>query len=69
MASGHIKGFWRRMRKAMLLQGNPDYADSGMDTPERGAEKKSDAAHRPPGYPGDNVPSAVWGSSGGPPTC
>ena len=69
MAFGRIKGCWRRIRKAMLLQGNPDYADSGIDTPERIAEKKSDAAHRSPRYPGDNVPTAVWGSSGGPPSC
>jgi len=68
MASSRIKGFWRRMRKAMLLQGNPDYADSGMDTPERAAEKKSDAAHSPPRYPGDDVPSGAW-VSGGPPSC
>jgi hypothetical protein len=68
MASGRIKGYWHRMRKAMLLQGNPDYADSGIDTPERIAEKKLDAAHHPQRYPGDNVPPAVWGSSGGPPS-
>ncbi len=48
MVSGRIQGFWRRMRNAMLRQGNPDYADPGRDTPERTAEKKSDAAHHPP---------------------
>lgn len=64
MASGRIKGFWRTMRHAMLAQGNPDHADPGMDTPERAAEKKQDAEHRPPRYRGDNVPPGAWTGAG-----
>lgn len=66
MASGRIRRFWRGMRNAMLRQGNPGYADPGMDTRERTAEKKLDATHAPR-YPGDNVPPAAW-TSGGPPS-
>jgi len=69
MAPGRINGFWRRMRHRMLRQGNFSYTDPSMDTPERAAEKKSETAHHPPRYPGDNVPPAVFRSSGGPPSC
>ena len=65
MASGRIKGFWRRVRKAHLFaQGSPSYADPSMDTPERAAEKKHDPARSRPGYPGDNVPPGAWTSAG-----
>jgi hypothetical protein len=61
VASGRVKGFWRRVRKAHLfVQGNPSYADPSMDTPERAAEKRQDSARSRPGYPGDKVPSGVW---------
>ncbi len=64
MAFGRIKGFWRRARSSMCLHGNPGHTDARMDTPERAAEKKHDAAHVPPRYPGDNVPPGAWTSSG-----
>ncbi len=64
MASSRIKGFWRRVRNSMRLQGNPSHADAGLDTPERAAEKRHDAAHVPPRYPGDDVPPGAWTSSG-----
>ncbi len=65
MTFGHFRGFWRRARGSMRRQGNPSYTDAGMDTPERAAEKKHDAARVPPRYPGDNVPPGAW-TSGGP---
>ena len=47
MVSGRIKGFWRRVRNRHLFsQGNPSYADPGMDTPERAVEKRQDPASR-----------------------
>jgi hypothetical protein len=60
MASGRIKGFWRRLRNAMHAQGNPSHADPSMDTPERAAEKKHDPERSRPRYPGDDVPSGAW---------
>ncbi len=64
MTPGRIKGCWHRVRTFMRLQGNPSHADASMDTPERAAEKKQDAARVPPRYPGDNVPPGAWTSSG-----
>ena len=56
MASGRIKGYWRRVCNAMLVWGNPSSADPGMDTPERAAEKREDPARSRPDYPGDKIP-------------
>lgn len=63
MASGHIKGFWHRVRNA-FHQKNLSYADRNMDTPERSAEKRQDATRFPPRYPGDNVPPGAWSTGG-----
>jgi hypothetical protein len=64
MASGRIKGRWHKLRNAMRVQGSPGPADPSMDTPERTAEKKQDAARVPPRYPGDNVPPGAWTGAG-----
>ena len=65
MASGRIKGFWHRVRNALLVQMNPSYSDPSMDTPERAAEKKQDPMRSHPPYPGAGVPPSGL-TSGGP---
>jgi hypothetical protein len=61
MASGRIRGFWRRIGNALVHLGESSEADAGMDTPERTAEKKQDAADARSRYPGAGVPPAIWG--------
>jgi hypothetical protein len=61
MASGRIRGFWRRISNALVHLGESSDADPGMDTPERTAEKKQDAADARSRYPGASVPPAIWG--------
>jgi len=61
MASGRTGGFWRRASRALVHLGESPDADPGMDTPERTAEKKHDAADARARYPGDSMPPAIWG--------
>ncbi len=56
MASGRIRGFWRRVHIAMFGWAHRDYADPDKDTPERAAEKREDPARSRPGYLGDSMP-------------
>ena len=61
MTSGRIKGFWRRISNSLVHLGESSDTDPGMDTPERTAEKKHDAADARSRYPGASVPPAIWG--------
>ncbi len=66
MISGRTKGFWRRIRNAVLVQLNPSYADSDMDTPERAAEKKNHPRRFRPKQGSSDLPMGpLMGGPGG----